>query len=102
MYYDLLTHSALHTQGVGESSQEVVKIGIEMNVRYNAGMYIENKKRIARRTEEMKRNEANKGEIRAKKKREERLLSRVYQKYLCTQGNHEQGDSLCPYEMIGL
>ena len=56
-----------------------------MNVRYNAGMYIENKKkRIARRTEEMKRNEANKGEVRAKKKREERLLSRVYQKYLCT------------------
>ena len=47
-----------------------------MNVRYNAGMYIENKKkRIARRTEEMKRNEANKGEVRAKKKREERLLS---------------------------
>ena len=62
------------------------------------------KKRIARRTEEMKRNEANKGEVRAKKKREERLLSRVYQKYLCTQGNHEneQGDSLCPYEIIGL
>ena len=52
----------------------------------------------------MKRNEANKGEVRAKKKREERLLSRLYQKYLCTQGNHEneQGDSLCPYEIIGL
>ena len=27
-------------------------------------------KKIARRTEEMKRNEANKGEVRAKKKRE--------------------------------
>ena len=47
-----------------------------MNVRYNAGMYIENKKRIARRTEEMKRNEANKGEVRVKKKRKEIVQAR--------------------------